>query len=1311
MSTPQVFASWTPQEAWLGCELARRGLVASIDGAPARRAVLAEEAQPSDPFTVELIPDEREARLKIYIVGHRARLDLDPAVLRGCRWRSDWLLELTRTHTEPRLLAPGEPLDLDGLGGACTLIAKLLRKRRYLLPEGRASSLRVRLEERSFFQRTEQSSAQLSPRDTYPLAWSTPTLPEGNPYWKIDLGESYFLPDLTLDLAAVESGSSLQIQGYSLPSPQGLPPPGSPRVSLDLDLYPPDATGLTRVSCKLDWVARFLRVEMRSARGPVVLAVAGIEAPGATLHGVTLRETWRRAFGLFRDRAMIVAPSPQGGFEPVLTYGEAGRRAQSLARGLAALLENPLPPARVLFLLATRNRPDWILADVAAIERGYIVAPVSPEEPDSRFQSVLERCKPAVALIEARDEARLAPLLRACPSVRVLLVCDASGPHAPSQESAAQGVIGEGIPRRINIENLYGFDGEAPEPVPYMEEDLYSLLFTSGSTGVPKGAMRSYASFHSMVASYGVPQPAFHLSFQSLTHLSERMYLPAILAHGGTVAFSRGGAFVMDELRAFAPTELGAVPRLFDLLYAQVQRRLQEGWSEHDAHEEARRAFGDRLELISVGSAPVRPEVLAFLQKIFSDIWVTEGYGTTEVGGIAGNGQVSSSVRVKLVPVPGQEPAELPRGEIRVRSPHTISGYFGDPVASAAALDEEGFFRTGDLGEQLPDGTIRVIGRLNNVVKLAHGEFVAVEEIERTLASCPVVDWLCAHAAPGDSGVAALVVPERAELGRLLQVQDASLEELLRHPDATACVLKALHQHGTKGLLAAHELPRRVVLDAEAPSVENGRLTASGKIARPAVAARIAALLGSPATSAPASPLSALAARFAEVASSVLGRPVSTTEPLGATLDSLGAAALLEALSGALGRTIPLRDWFAAPSLETLAASLEQGPGALSRALLDVASRELARPLPLVSGRPRSPRALSRVLLTGATGFLGAHLLESLLMRTPWDVLCLVRARSQEDGEARLRSVGARYGIKAPWMRRVRVIVGDLAAPELGLSGASIDDALRADAVVHAGAEVSWLAPYEKLRGANVEGSRSVLELASRGGMRLHLVSTISTAPVGGEEERSLTLEQAAYSSPYVLSKWLAERTVLRAVEQGFPLDVSRPGMIAPHSQRASGNPEDFLHRYLLGCVALGLYLDLPDQRLDFTPVDFVADAVVTLLQEPLACGAIYHLTNVEQSPTYQSLGQAMQRAGIPVEPASYEAFRAALLGEEGERASELRALGAFFPEGGGVGMGPWPSRRSKDRLAGLGVRCPAIDEAYVRRWLRSITRGRRSGG
>jgi len=317
-----------------------------------------------------------------------------------------------------------------------------------------------------------------------------------------------------------------------------------------------------------------------------------------------------------------------------------------------------------------------------------------------------------------------------------------------------------------------------------------------------------------------------------------------------------------------------------------------------------------------------------------------------------------------------------------------------------------------------------------------------------------------------------------------------------------------------------------------------------------------------------------------------------------------------------------------------------------------------------------------------------------------------VRGASGAAARERLSRACLDLGIEASLADRVTVVAGDLAAPHLGLSGASFDAlAASVDAVLHAGAVVSWLAPYAALRGANVDGTRTLLALCARRATPLHLVSTISTVPADGDEDSRLSLTAAA-SSPYALSKWLSEELARQAAAQGLPLAIYRPAMIAPHSARGTSNRLDFIHRYLVGSAALGRYLDLPGARLDMTPVDFVARAIVALLTSSPGGGPDTHLVNVAQSMTHAELGRALVAAGVPVAPADYASFRRALR-EGGERSEALGALAAYFPASGfALGMGPWPSERSRRRLAALGVSCPAIDRAMIARIVGAL-RGR----
>jgi fatty acid CoA ligase FadD9 len=1349
-SHPSPLISWTPSDRWLGLELARRGLVARIDGGRARAASTDGEGWGRGRLRIEEAGDSDGRHLLIHLGGRRAALSLEPVVVAGNRWREAWAIELFRGDSERwTLTAGGPPAEIDDARRS-PLRARLVICRRTLVAPGIEEG--VPIVDRAFHRYTRQSSAG-APRPGTPeeraLAWAAPTLPEQAPYWEIDLGRSYFLQAAAIDLLDPPAGARLRVTGYAFPTPRGGPPPGSPQAEPPLEGRSPGDGGLARASLWPGWVARYVRLELLAPEGTTAsLALGGCELQTAGLFGGSLRATWRRALAVHRDRVMFMASEREGApYGPSLRYGEAAAQARALARALARRLEQrpgspaPAPQPRLFFVLATRNRPEWVIADIAAVERGYVVVPVSPDEPEERLAGILARCRPSAMLVDARDEARLTRLATETrPPVALVIVCgegedrfrkESFHPDSTATRATFEQLVGEGTSGEASGEP------DAPERP---QGDLYTLLFTSGSTGAPKGAMRSYAEFHAMLPMYSVAQPAFHLSFQPLSHLSERMYLPAVLLHGGAVAFSRGALHLMDELRAFEPTALGSVPRLYDVLYAAYRRRLRAGVGEADAAAAARGAFGQRLSSLSVGSAPVSPEVLAFLRRTFTDIWVTEGYGTTEVGTIATDGRVAANVEVKLVPVagaaaplrPGGEPgggAEEPaQGEIWVRTPHVISGYFGEE--SASLLDADGFFPTGDLGERGADGTVRVVGRLKGAVKLAQGEFVSSERIEAALSAAALVDRVFVHVEAGAAGVAALVVPSRDSLAAALGAGGEPLERLILRDDAAPLVLAALQSHGRGAGLAPHELPRGVVLEAAQPSVEGGLVTASGKLARGALAARYGARLAAAAGGNTTEGHEGIAgegiqgtqgnqgswasARLARVASSLLGRRVSPGEPLVEALDSLSAAALMAALAEELGRPVPLEAWFASSTLDELARRLSPITTGNTRSALALeAERELARPLrfgrltPADRGPGGGRGASARrgpVLLTGATGLLGAHLVEALLARTELEIVCAIRAADDGAAGARLRQAADRYELATPLGERVRAIAADLAAPRLGLGERGFEAlAGQVGAVLHAGAAVSWLAPFAALRGANVDGTLALLELAAMGGgLAMHLVSTISTAPADGDEGSLLSVDEAARASPYALSKWLAEHHARRAAALGLPLAVYRPAMIAPHSGRGLGNPDDFIHRYLVGCAELGLYLDIPDQRLDMTPVDHVAQAIVALVSSAPQGGDTAHIVNVEQSMTYAELGRALGAAGVRAAPVDYATFRGALLSRgntRGARGDALRALGGYFPEEGfSLGMGPWPSARTRARLASLGVCCPRIDVPLVGR-------------
>ena len=1214
--------------------LARRLLVATIGG-------VEHASTEGGAFHAEVHAGAESIEIALAFDADAAKLALgarDPA---GQRWRDGWLLEIARGE-ERWLLEPGGSTEI-GDARRGPIVAQLRVRRRSLIASRAEDN--VPLGDVAFHRYTRQSTIAAERKlDEGVVPWMTATAEEAAPWWEIDLGQPRCITWMRIDLAPLPSGTRITCHAFGHPTPSGTTPAGSVVSEIVGDaLHVVD--GQTWFTVDEAVVARYVRVQAHAADGATVsLAIFGAEIQAAELYGETLVQTLRRAFVLHADRTLCLARSVDG-YDPSIRYGDMWERAKALSRGLAARLE-PCDE-RIFVGVMTRNRPEWIAVDLAILERGYVSVALAPEDSDDRLAQIFALAKPTCVVVEAPNAERVT---RLATTAKLVVVLD--GPAAGDNQVAFDALVP---------------DAETPPPAPRAEDDLYAVLFTSGSTGTPKGAMRSYRTFNAMIASYAIGHSPRHLSFQPLSHLSERMYLPAILVNGGCIAFSQGGAHLIDELRALRPTTVGSVPRLWEVLHAGYARRVRANPDDEPRIlAETRAQLGDRLLAVSVGSAPCSAEVLAFLRRCFADVWVTEGYGTTELGTIAVDGVIAKDVAVKLVPLAEVAPTDgSERGEIWVKSPHVIAGYLGEATTT---VDTDGFVATGDLGERDASGRVRIIGRVRNTIKLAQGEFVSIDRVEAILASAPVVDRIFVHAGYGSSHLAAVVVP-RAEVARDVDVA------------------AALRAHARTAGLAPYEVPAEVLLEAEPFSVENGLLTASGKLARGALVAKYGARLG-PATRPTVAELSppanaGLAERIARIASQVAKRALATDEPLGAGIgvDSLAAAEILAALSEELEREVPLAWWFEARTIGELAARLATTPapaGGPANSELARADLALAPPNPIAISRP----PLRRVLLTGATGFLGSFLVEALHAHGI-AVTCLVRAKTDDDAQRRLDAVLAQREIDAP----ATAIAGDLAALAIDVD---------VDAIVHAGATVSWLASYEALRAPNVLGTLALLELAARRGVPFHHVSTISTAPADGDEASLLAFETAVASTPYALSKWIAEAHVRRAAKAGLPVAVYRPAMIAADTRRGIGNAEDYLNRYLVGCAELGLYIDREDAVIDMTPVDFVARAIATCVARGRT-GETLHLANVEQSMTYAALGRALVAAGVRAEPATYEAFRAALLAK---RTSWLHPLAAFFPARFSLGMGPWPCARSVETLAAQGVERPRIDDALIARYI-----------
>ena len=297
----------------------------------------------------------------------------------------------------------------------------------------------------------------------------------------------------------------------------------------------------------------------------------------------------------------------------------------------------------------------------------------------------------------------------------------------------------------------------------------------------------------------------------------------------------------------------------------------------------------------------------------------------------------------------------------------------------------------------------------------------------------------------------------------------------------------------------------------------------------------------------------------------------------------------------------------------------------------------------------------AQILLTGATGFLGAFLLHELLRRTGATIYCLVRSADAEAGMQRIERNLAAYIPGSDTSRsRIIPVVGDLSQPLLGLPPRRFDGlAAEIDTIYHNGAAVNWISSYSRLKPANVQGTHEILRLASRGApKRVHVVSSLSVFPLIGNPLGKLVREQDSVDhggvlyGGYTQSKWVAEKLAEVARSRGVPVTIYRPGIITGHSQTGAWNTDDFMSRLIKSWIELGSAPDL-DGATDMTPVDYVSKAIIHLSLSDRTHGKVFHLINPRQTHV-RELVDWIRSFGYPVERVSYDRWRTELLHHAG---------------------------------------------------------------
>ncbi|MDF0530798.1 thioester reductase domain-containing protein [Tsukamurella sp. 8F] len=403
-------------------------------------------------------------------------------------------------------------------------------------------------------------------------------------------------------------------------------------------------------------------------------------------------------------------------------------------------------------------------------------------------------------------------------------------------------------------------------------------------------------------------------------------------------------------------------------------------------------------------------------------------------------------------------------------------------------------------------------------------------------------------------------------------------------------------------------------------------------------------------------------AALIRAAGRMAARPVgSDTDLFDAGLTSAQAVELVAELEHELGSELDLGAVFADPRPSAIARAVgSPGESAGDELALVRADLRRADELPFV-GPPRTdePRCL---LLTGATGFVGVHVLAELLRRSDAHVVCLARAADDAAALARIATAAKEYGV--PWntevRRRVTAVAGDLAAPRLGLDDVRWQAlAAEVDGVVSVGAEVDFVRGYRSLGGANVAGPLSLAELASVGPVPLHHVSSLGAFNQIGIEamdEDGPLARVDRLGSGYDRSKWASDVALQRARDHGLVVTLLRPGGIGGNRSTGAHNAHDLSSAIT---AALTRYRTIPAFRcLNTAPVDWVARLTAAAVLDPGSWGGNYHL--VGEPVTLDDLVRGLTLAGMAPTVQPWDEWRSGIL-ERIDGVAELAFLATML--------------------------------------------------
>ena len=980
----------------------------------------------------------------------------------------------------------------------------------------------------------------------------------------------------------------------------------------------------------------------------------------------TIPEIFYQAVHQFAD---AIALSFEGG---TMTYHQLNERSNQVAH---MLIDNGLQKGDFVAILMERSK-ETIISILGVLKAGGAYVPIDPSYPQERCQYLLNDTAAPFVLTKDEHMNLLNQLIHNDVQPRMVLTIN-------QKESFSKENIHS---------NLH-------------PSDLAYIIYTSGSTGKPKGVMIKHGAVINLITDHqriyqsskdDVYSQFISYSFDpSVTETLTAFFSGARLHMLTSIERLSVEAFANMIARENITT--ATVPNTF---FTQLATYLSVEFQENLSS----------LKFLSVGGEALMPAVVQRWQEKFGK-WteIVNVYGPTECTVLSSYYKIKDSITDNQGSMPiGRPIANYEMyivnsnnqlcpinvtGELCIAGAGLAAGYLHQPEKTAEVFAphlfkaDELMYRTGDLVRLLPSGVIEFIGRKDSQIKV-RGFRIELGEIEAVLSNYPNIQEAIMVAKKKADGNNSLFAYYTVSGG--MQIEQKTIREYLSNNLPEYMIPERFFELLEMPLSPTGKIDRKQLLEIEETISLNSKYTAPENDRQEMLAKAWEYVLGVEQVG--------IHDNFFHIG----GHSLKILEILVQVKKNIPFLKIQDFFQH---QTIAELDYY----IRNYQAEDQANPVLPSTVLL----KELKEPNRLPVSDAVEPLPMKTVLLTGATGFLGSHVLYELLMTTNVQVYCLIRPNARVSIEEKLNDTMQFYfedSITTLLKNRVTVIQGDLGHQRLGLSDKDeLTIINQIDAIIHCGADVRHFGAAEQFSDVNVEGTKYLLKLAKRKkGVHFHYVSTMGIPEELAANNWGFDEAQGNFNYDYQLdnvytqSKLEAENLVRQASMQAIPISIYRVGNLTCHSEtgKFQRNIDDnAFYRMIKSMLYLGK-TPSAHWHIDFTPINYASQALVALACQSASNGHVFHLCNPTPLP-YLNFIELIQEFGYELETVTAQEYTNWLLyNDHTEDAQTYLSLAIAQLEGDGASDSPFVFNCDKTQafLAHTKILCAVPNTAFIRK-------------